>query len=106
MIRPLKMAVQFKVMSRCVQMVAAALLAGFSLPATEASAVTARVRIACAKDYFAHCSQFSPNSPEVRKCMRAAGNALSPRCVNALVAEGEVSDKDVAEHTASKRDDD
>ena len=102
MIRQLKMTELFKVMSRCVRPVAAALLAGLCIPATEALAVTARVRLACAKDYFAHCRQFAPDSPQVRKCMRAAGDDLSPRCVNALVADGEVSEKEIAEHTASK----
>ena len=72
----------------------------FSLPATEASAVNARVKIACAKDYLTHCRKHAPGSAEVRKCMRAVGDNLSPRCVNALMAAGEVSEKEVANYAA------
>lgn len=63
----------------------------------EAGAVSARVKLACAKDYYAHCSQHAPNSPDVRKCMRAIGDGLSQKCVSALVADGEVTGKEVAE---------
>lgn len=77
---------------------ASALAAVFSMPVTEALALSTRVKLACAKDYFAHCRQHAPGSPGVRICMRAVGNNLSPRCVNALVADGEVSGKEVAEH--------
>ena len=88
-----------------VQLVGAALLAVVCLGTVEAFAVSVRVRVACAKDYFAHCSQFPPNSPEVRRCMRSAGTALSPRCVSALVADGEVSSKEV-QRVANQHDDD
>ena len=104
MIRPFNFSPQLITSGR-VRLAAAALLAGLCLPLAEASAVSVRVRVACAKDYFAHCSQFSPNSPEVRRCMRSAGTALSPRCVSALVADGEVSSKDV-QRVANKHDDD
>ena len=72
--------------------------------AGEAGAVSSRVKFACAKDYYAHCSKFSPSSPEVRACMDSVGEKLSKRCVNALVAEGEVSGKEVAERAANLRD--
>lgn len=75
-----------------------ALAALVSLPAMDAHALSTRVKLACAKDYFAHCKQHAPGSPGVRKCMRAVGDGLSPRCVNALMAAGEVSEKEVAEH--------
>jgi hypothetical protein len=64
--------------------------------ADTASAVSLRVQIACATDYYAHCSAYSPTGPQVRKCMRAVGAGLSKRCVDALVAAGEVSSKEVA----------
>ena len=99
-----KLTVQSAIHAR-VQLAAAVLMVGICLPLAEASAVSVRVRVACAKDYFAHCSQFSPNSPEVRRCMRSAGTALSPRCVSALVAEGEVSSKEV-QRVANKHGDD
>ena len=88
-----------------VQLGIVAMLAAVCLPLADASAVSVRVRVACARDYFAHCSQFPPNSPEVRRCMRSAGTALSPRCVSALVADGEVSSKEV-QRVANQHDDD
>ena len=104
MIRKFEMEVCSQSLRRWCGLAAFSAFAGFFLPVTQASAVSARVKFACANDYYAHCSQFSPNSPEVRRCMRAAGDSLSPRCVNALVADGEVSDKEVAAHE-SQRDD-
>ncbi len=83
-------------------------LALFAVPlfaaAGDAGAVSSRVKFACAKDYYAHCSKFSPNSPEVRACMDSVGERLSKRCVNALVADGEVSGKEVSERAANLRD--
>lgn len=73
-----------------------------ALMPTPASAVSTRVKLACAKDYYAHCSKHAPGSPEVRSCMRAVGDNLSDRCVKALVAEGEVSEKEVAEHSGNR----
>lgn len=69
---------------------------------SEAGAVSARVKMACAGDYFSYCSQHSPTSPAVRQCMRANGLRLSDRCVNALVAAGEVSADEVARRQAAK----
>jgi hypothetical protein len=71
-------------------------LAGMTLMTGNAFAVSLRVQIACAGDYYAHCSQFSPDSPQVRSCMRAVGAGLSKSCVSALVAAGEVSAAEVA----------
>ena len=45
--------------------------------------------MACASDYYAHCSQYTPDSPGVRQCMRAVGRNLSTGCLSALVAAGE-----------------
>jgi len=64
--------------------------------AGNAWAVSLKVQIACAADYYAHCSAYSPTSTQVRSCMRAVGNGLSKRCVDALVSAGEVSVKEVA----------
>lgn len=85
-------------------LVVVVIFAAAGLVPTSASAVSARVKIACAKDYFAHCRQFPPGSAQTRQCMRDVGDDLSPRCVKALVADGEVSAKEVAEHVASKDD--
>ena len=76
---------------------------GASFISTAAEAVSLRVKLACSRDYFAFCSQYSSESPEVRTCMRSAGERLSPRCLNALIAEGEVSGAEVARRAAQLR---
>jgi hypothetical protein len=80
---------------------AVALGAGL-LPASQAGAVGAAVRFACAGDYLSHCSSFSPDSAETRKCMRAVGYQLSKGCISALVAAGEISKTEVARRQASQ----
>jgi hypothetical protein len=69
---------------------------------TQAGAVSLAVKMACASDYYAHCSQHDPDSPGVRKCMRAVGANLSSRCINALVAAGEVPKSKVQRQIAAK----
>jgi hypothetical protein len=71
-------------------------LAGAAVTTSDAFAVSLSVQLACATDYYAHCSAYSPDSPQVRTCMRAVGRGLSERCINALVAGGEVSAAEVA----------
>ena len=78
-------------------------LTGAAFTASDALAVSLGVQIACATDYYAHCSSYSPDSPQVRSCMRAVGNGLSKRCVNALVAAGEVSATEVARRRGAAR---
>lgn len=77
-----------------------AALATTAFTVTEAGAVSARVKVACASDYFAYCRAHAVGSPGVRQCMRAAGPKLSKRCINALVASGEVSASEVAKREA------
>ena len=60
---------------------------------SQASAVSRAVKLACASDYFAHCSMHAVGTPGVRKCMRAVGPRLSSRCISALVEAGEVKSK-------------
>lgn len=74
-----------------------------ALWAAGAGAVSLHVKLACSRDYYAYCSQYSSGSPEVRRCMRTAGAKLSPRCLDALVAEGEVSEAEIARRTAQAR---
>ena len=74
------------------------------LSVAEASAVSARVKVACSSDYFAYCSMHKVGTPGVRQCMRAAGPKLSKRCLNALVNEGEVSQDEVARRAANLND--
>lgn len=79
------------------------LVAAVAVQATSAEAVSRSVRIACFSDYLANCSAHSVGTPELRKCMRDVGSRLSKRCVNALVAAGEVSQAEVTRRaTAAK----
>jgi hypothetical protein len=66
----------------------------------QASAASLTVKLACANDYYAFCSQHSPGSLGVRKCMRAHGSQLSGRCINALIGAGEVSKVEVERRRA------
>ena len=66
-----------------------------ALNANTVSAVSLGVEIACSLDYYAYCSAYDPDGPEVRKCMRANGLKLSKICVNGLIAEGEISQAEV-----------
>lgn len=79
----------------------AATLGSFAVTG-QAGAVSLAVKMACASDYYAHCSKHSPDSPGVRQCMRAHGPQLSKSCVSALVAAGEVSKSVVEKKIASK----
>jgi hypothetical protein len=82
---------------RILQITAVALgVCGFATAAPRAEAVDARVESACSADYFAHCGQHDPEGRAVRRCMRTHGAKLSPACVDALVAAGEVSKAEVA----------
>ncbi|MGE3228023.1 MAG: hypothetical protein AB7J30_01100 [Hyphomicrobium sp.] len=81
---------------------AAALALGtLAVSVNEASATSLAVKMACAQDYYAHCSQHQPDSPGVRKCMRAVGKNLSKGCISALVAAGEVKKSTVEKKVAS-----
>lgn len=67
---------------------AAIALGGLLVAPADASALSLRVKLACASDYYKHCSAFSPGSSEVRQCMRSIGAGLSRGCVDALVSAG------------------
>ena len=54
-----------------------------------------RVQHACANDYCAHCGEYGIETSALRFCMNKAGQQLSHRCVNALVADGQVSRAEV-----------
>ena len=78
----------------------AALLALSASPG-DANAVGLKTQLNCASDYYAYCSQFPVGSSGVRKCMKDNGPRLSKACVNALIADGEISKAEV-ERTKEK----
>ena len=69
--------------------------AALLLPASGASAIGFMTQMSCASDYYAYCSKFQVGSKELRICMRRAGPKLSKSCLNALIADGEVSKAEV-----------
>lgn len=68
--------------------------------ATTAGAVSSSVKVACLGDYYSYCSKHAVGSQRLRQCMRTNGLKLSSRCVDALVAAGEVSRAEVARRAA------
>jgi adenylate kinase len=69
--------------------------AALSLSTTGVSAIGFMTQMSCASDYYAYCSQFQVGSKELRVCMRRVGPKLSKSCLNALIADGEVSKAEV-----------
>jgi hypothetical protein len=61
---------------------------GGSLVASTTTAHADRVRNACSGDYHRFCSQYRPDSSQMRACMQANGRSLSSGCINALVDAG------------------
>lgn len=82
---------------------AAIVLASLTLMTGNASALSLRVKIACATDYYAHCSAYTPGSQEVRQCMRKVGRGLSKGCVEALAGAGEISTADLAKYRSATK---
>ena len=89
-------------MTKIQNILAASITLGALLVSSQAGAVSLGVKLACAADYHAHCSMHAPDSPGVRKCMRAVGRNLSQGCISALVAAGEVSKSTVQRKVAAK----
>ena len=89
-------------MTKIQNILAASITLGALLVSSQAGAVSLSVKLACAADYHAHCSMHAPDSPGVRKCMRAVGRNLSQGCIGALVAAGEVSKSTVQRKVAVK----
>lgn len=86
------------------RLLAAAIVAGsFVVHTSQVSAVSLSVQLACATDYYAYCSKHDPDGPGVRACMRANGLKLSKRCVNALLAAGEVTKAEVERRSAEAK---
>lgn len=75
----------------------AAVFLTFAVTPSGVEATSPRVQVACAGDYFRYCSKFGPETGAARHCMDVHGAELSKRCVAALIADGEVSKKEVAE---------
>jgi hypothetical protein len=64
------------------------------------AAITQRVKDACRDEYFSFCSAHEVGSQELRQCMDKAQDQLSQRCLQELVAAGEVSQSQVHDYKA------
>lgn len=71
------------------------------IAASGANAYGPKVRKFCANDYFDNCNLHKLGTPELKACMRKAGPNLTPNCINALIAEGEVSASEVERRRAA-----
>lgn len=71
------------------------------LSTNQAGAVDERVKSACRDDYFQFCSGHEVGSEALRQCMRKADSKLSPICVDALVAAGEVTADEIKRRRAA-----
>lgn len=60
------------------------------LSASAASAYSPKVKKACAGDYQNYCSQYLPDSSQLRRCFESNRKGLSQHCISALVDAGEV----------------
>ncbi len=74
-------------------------LAGVALALTTAEADTKAyskaVQQNCNKDYKTYCGEYGLESNALRDCMDRNGAKLTKACVNALVADGHVSQAEV-----------
>lgn len=58
-----------------------------------AAAFTEKVKKACNDDYYSLCSQYNPDSTELRRCFESNRKVLRRVCINALIDAGEVPAK-------------
>lgn len=78
--------------TRTVQLLAIAISMTIS-GVSGAYAYSDRVKDACAGDYQDFCSQYLPDSTELRRCFESNRKGLSRRCIDALIDSGEVPQK-------------
>jgi hypothetical protein len=85
-------------MKICLSVVAAVVCAGAVAAPAEAgekSHYSKTLQTACAEDYRRHCGEYGIETEALRLCMDRNGKSLTKTCVNALVAEGEISRAEV-----------
>jgi hypothetical protein len=88
--------------SKRATLAATGVLVCIALLATQALAYSEAVTAACTNDYLAYCSSYDEDSAKGAQCMRAVGPKLSQGCINALVASGEASKKEVTRRSTTK----
>ncbi len=83
--------------------ISAAMAVFAGVAGSQAHAIGPRSKMACLGDYRAYCSTYTVGSSELRHCMRQNGTKLSRGCIDALIADGEISKAEVARRSASMR---
>jgi len=91
----------FKGIFACSLLTAAIFCSASAISTTEAGAISFRTKLACRTDYRSYCNSYMVGSKELRQCMNENGHRLSNKCVNALVADGEISAEEVARRAAA-----
>ena len=86
---------------RATLLVACASVLGFAGAAC-ADPYSKAVAKACGADYHKFCGDYGLETSALRVCMDKVGNSLSPACVHALIASGEVSQAEVTRRKASR----
>ena len=61
----------------------------------ETKSYSKAVQQSCNKDYKAYCGEYGLESNALHDCMNRNGEKLTKTCVNALVADGHVSQAEV-----------
>jgi len=74
---------------------AVATLAISTAAGTETKQYSKAVQQNCNQDYKTYCDEYGLESNALRNCMDRNGEKLSKACVNALVADGHVSQAEV-----------
>jgi hypothetical protein len=64
-------------------------------PASAQHAYSVAVQKACASDYTQFCREYGIETEALRLCMDRVGQKLTKTCVDALVADGEISKQEV-----------
>ena len=64
-------------------------------PASAQHTYSAAVLRACVIDYEQHCREYGIETETLRLCMDRVGQKLTKTCVDALVADGEISKQEV-----------
>ncbi len=86
---------------RATLLVACASVVGFAGAAC-AEPYSKAVQQACGADYHKFCGDYGIETSALRVCMDKVGNSLSPACVHALIAAGEVSQAEVNRRKTSR----
>jgi len=64
-------------------------------PASAQHIYSQAVQKACASDHKQHCREYGIETEALRLCMDRVGQKLTQTCVDALVADGEISKQEV-----------